>query len=262
MGPNPIGYLCGFAFFFAQYLMRKQSQRLVVPAAFLAVTLLRSLSKTTIVAFLVSQGFLLLADKSISRRSKIVITLASTAVVTVFWGLLASYYDIYTSSGSQSSTLSGRLGIWTYFLVEAVQQPWFGHGFDSVWKVAPPFGPDQFEAGHAHNDLLQQFYAYGLVGIGIFLGIYCSLYLQIRRLAKGSLRTFLFAFLLFVLVRGCAEAERLDLSLPIWAIVMLCQLIEHALCEQDTSKRAGSIQRRAALFAPEHSGSMWPHAPQ
>ena len=228
LGPNQIGYICGFAFFFAQYLMRERRRGFVVHCLVLAVTLLRTLSKTTIVAFLVSEGFLLISDKSISRRSKILVSLTAATIVAACWGLLSSYYDIYTSSGNQSETLTGRLGIWAYFLAEAVQHPWIGHGFDSAWKVVPPFGPDQFEAAHAHNELLQQFYAYGLVGVCMFTGVYLSFYMHIRSLTKGPLRTFFFAFLLFVLVRGGADTERFDLSLPMWAIVMLSLLIERA----------------------------------
>ena len=228
LGANQIGYLCGFAFFFAQYLIRERKEKLGYQAILLAITLLRSLSKTTNVAFLVSEAFLLVKDKSISRRSKIIVTVAATITVAALWSLLSSYYDIYTNSGSQSSTLTGRVGIWAYLLAEALQQPWFGHGFDSVWKVVPPFGPDQFEAAHAHNELLQQFYAYGIVGVCMFLGIYGSLIWHIRRIATGPLRTFLFAFLLFILVRGTADTERFDLSLPMWAIVMFSLLIEQA----------------------------------
>lgn len=238
-GANSIGYICGLAFFFAQFLMRERKARMVLPSALLAITLLRSLSKTTLVAFMAGQGFLLISDKTVSRRSRALIALAVTAVVALSWGLLNSYYEIYTGAGNQSSTLSGRIGIWGYFSAEAMQQPWIGHGFDSVWKVVPPFGPDQFEAPHAHNELLQQFYAYGMVGVGMFLGIYGSLYRQIRRLAKGRLRTFLFAFLLFVLVRGCAEAERFDLSLPLWAVVLFSLLIEHATVPQPVLARDG-----------------------
>lgn len=228
LGPNQIGYVCAFAFFFAQYLIREKRGKFGLPAFALAVTLLRSLSKTTIAAFLVGEGFLLVRDKSISRRSKILIAFAAMVMVTVFWGLLSSYYDIYTNAGNQSKTLTGRLGIWAYFLSEAIQQPWLGHGFDSAWKVIPPFGPDQFEAAHAHNELIQQFYAYGLVGICLFTGIYWSLYRHIHRLMRGPRKTFFLAFLIFVLVRGTADAERFDLSLPLWAIVMVSLLIEHA----------------------------------
>ncbi|HEX4022421.1 MAG TPA: O-antigen ligase family protein [Acidobacteriaceae bacterium] len=228
LGPNQIGYVCASAFFFAQYLIREKRGKVALPAFVLAVTLLRTLSKTTIVAFLVGEGFLLIRDKSISRRNKILIAFAAVAVVAVFWGLLTSYYDIYTNAGNQSETLSGRLGIWAYFLSEAVQQPWIGHGFDSAWKVIPPFGPDEFEAAHAHNELLQQFYAYGAVGVCMFFGIYISIYRHIRRIAAGPLKAFFFSFLLFILVRGTADTERFDLSLPMWAIVMFSLLIEDA----------------------------------
>jgi len=111
-------------------------------------------------------------------------------------------------------------------LSEAVQRPWIGHGFHSVWKVIPPFG--DFEAQHAHNELIQQLNAYGVVGICMMAGLYGSFYRRIRRLSADSLRTLLFAFLLFVLVRGLTDIEPFDLSLPSWAIVMFSLLIEHA----------------------------------
>ncbi len=242
LGPNQIGYLCTLAFFFAQYLLRKKNGKWIAPALLLVVTLFRTLSKTTIVAFLVSEGFLLIRDKSMSRRTKILVAFAAIVVFAAFWGLLASYYDVYTNAGNQSETLSGRLGIWAYFLAEAVQQPWIGHGFDSAWKVIPPFGPDQFEAAHAHNELLQQFYAYGLVGIFMFIGIYSSMYRHIRRLAAGPDKTFFLAFLLFVLVRGTADTERFDLSLPMWAIIMASLLIEHASATDHEA--VGALVRR------------------
>ncbi len=228
LGANQIGYLCGFAFFFAQYLMREQKRRLVAPATLLVVTMLRCLSKTTLIAFLISEGFLLVMDKSMRRRTKVFLLASAFALTFVFWGLFEAYYDVYTTASSQAETLTGRLGIWAYMLAEAVQQPWLGHGFDSVWNVVPPFGAEKFEAAHAHNELIQQFYAYGLAGICMFAGIYLSLFRHIRRLAKGPSRTCFFAFLLFVLVRGLADTERFDLSLPMWALIMIGLLIEDA----------------------------------
>ena len=226
LGPNQIGYLCAFAFFFAQYLtMRGKKGTWAVAAALLAITLLRSLSKTSIVAFVLSESFLLLLDRSMSRKTKITLVIASVIVLVVFWGLLASYYEIYSNSGSQIETLTGRLGIWAYMLAESLQKPWIGHGFHSVWKVIPPFGADQFEARHAHDEVLQQFYAYGVIGVCLFVGIYGSFFRQIRRLVRGPSKTFFLAFLLFVLIRGVTDTEPFDLSLPLWAIVLISMLI-------------------------------------
>lgn len=228
LGPNQIGYVCGLAFFFAQYLLRETRRRPVLAAILLSVTLLRSLSKTTIVAFLVAETFVLVRDRSISRRSKVLLVLAAIVLIAVFSSLLESYFDVYSSAGNQSETLTGRLGIWAYFFAEAIQQPWIGHGFDSAWKVIPPFGGDRFEAAHAHNEVLQQFYAYGACGVVLICGIYGSLFLRILRVAGARQRTFFLALLIFVLVRGLADTDRFDLSLPLWAIVVVVRLTEGA----------------------------------
>jgi len=229
LGPNQIGYLCAFAFFFAQYRMRAEAKGGMIAAGVLAVTLLRTLSKTTIVAFVVAEAFLLIRDKSLPRKTKWRIAVAAVVIILSFWSLLSSYFDVYVSTGTGSSaeTLTGRVGIWTVLLLEAIQRPWFGHGFHSVWKVIPSFGV--FEARHAHNELLQQFYAYGITGICLLVGLYGSLYRQIRRLIPGPQRIFLTAFLIFVLVRGLADTEPFDLSLPLWAIVMFSLLIQNEL---------------------------------
>lgn len=226
LGANQIGYLCAFAFFFAQYLLRQKIGRFGVAAWILGVTLLRSISKTSIIAFLVAEGFLLLRDKSMSRKTKFLLLSAVTLITLVFWGLLASYFDIYSNAGNSPETLTGRLTIWAVILEEAIKDPWIGHGFYSVWKVIPPFG--EFEARHAHNELLQQFYLYGVVGIGMIAGLYGSFYHQVRCFAPRSLKPFLYAFLLFILIRGLADTEAYDFSFPLWAIVMFSVLLEQA----------------------------------
>ena len=244
LGPNAIGYLCAFALFFAQYLMREKYGSWGAAALLLGVTMLRSLSKTTIVAFLAAEAFLLLRDKSMRRRTKVLLTLAAAVIVAAFSSLLSSYFDNYANSGNQVETLTGRVGLWAYFLAEAVEQPWIGHGFHSVWQVIPPFGRDQFEARHAHNELIQQFYAYGVVGVCMFAGIYSSLWRQLRRMIAGPRKTFFLAFLIFVLVRGLADTDAFDLSLPLWAITLISMLAN----QQDA----------AGLRTAEVSSSAWP----
>jgi exopolysaccharide production protein ExoQ len=222
---NQIGNLCATAIFLAQYLSRRKAGRWGFAIFLLAVTLLRSLSKTTIVAFLISESFLLIADRSISRKTKILLTVAVVLVILVFWGLFEAYYDIYTNAGNQAETLTGRTAIWAYSLDAALEQPLIGHGFDSMWKVVPPFGPEKFEARHAENELLTQFYAFGIVGVCLLIGIYGSLYRQMRRL-QGPVKIVLLSLLLFVVVRGVAEAEPFDLLLPLWSIVLISLLVE------------------------------------
>lgn len=243
LGPNSIGYVCALAFLFAQFLLRNRQRGWGIPAFLLAITVLRCLSKTTIVALIACEAFLLITDRSITRRTKMLLTVGAAMVIAAFSALLASYYDIYTNAGNQSESFSGRLGIWAYFLTEGVNQPWLGHGFDGVWKVVPPFGPDMFQAPHAHNELLQQFYAYGVIGICLFIGIYGSLFKQIRRLPPSPARTFFFTILLFVLVRGLADTERFDLSLPLWAVLMVSALIEAARVRVESTTVVSQLER-------------------
>ena len=228
LGPNQIGWVCGFALYFAQYLIRSKDGKWGMISAFLAMTLLRSLSKTTIVAVIISQVYLLLFDRAMSRRSKVWLVVGSLVTLAVFWSLLSSYYTVYTTAGNSPETLTGRLGIWTYILDEAVQQPWAGHGFHSVWKVIPSFG--EFEARHAHNEWLQQFYAYGVVGLVLLIGLYGSLWRYIRLLPKHEpMRVFFNSMILLVVVRGVTDTEPFDLSLPLWSITLIAALVSQRL---------------------------------
>lgn len=223
---NQIGNLCAFAFFLAQYLTRDKEGRWGWAMLLLAITLVRSLSKATLVAFLASETLFVLHDRHMRRRTKVLLGAAAILVLLAFWSLFEAYYGVYTSAGNQAETLTGRTAIWAYALNAALEKPWFGNGFDSMWKVIPPFGPDRFEARHAENELLQQFYAYGAAGILLLAGLYGSLCLKIRTLPRGPLRPVLGAILLFVLIRGIAEAEPFDLLLPLWSIVLFATLAD------------------------------------
>ena len=240
---NTIGNICAFGLFFAQYLMRCKQGKWALATFFLAVTLLRSLSKTTIVAFLMSEGYLMIQDRSMSRRAKMLLTIALIVVVLVFWGLLEAYYDFYTTYGNQAETLTGRTAIWAYVLDAGLQQPWIGHGFDSMWKVVPTFGT--FEARHAENELLEQFYSYGAAGIVMLCGLYGSLYRNIRKLPQGPLRLIFVGVVIFVVVRGFAEAEPFDLLLPLWMVIMIAMLVNCGSMNQEMAALSLPVQPEA-----------------
>jgi O-antigen ligase len=260
MGTNAIGFLCAFAFFLAQYLVLVRRERHTLAMILLGVTLLRSLSKTTIIAFLLSQTILLAASRSIPRRTKVLVTGGALLMVLLFSSLLVSNIEDYATSNeegySEAESLSGRLGIWALVGSEAVERPWFGHGFHSVWNVIPPLGRDYFEVRHAHNELLQQFYAYGAVGVVLFFGIYTSFFLEIRRLPRGILRTFLYSFLVFILVRGLTDTEVFDLSLPLWMILLFGALMRGVRVPAPSPLLQTQQSPQASL-----AGSMQPQSP-
>lgn len=247
---NEIGNLCAIAIFFTQFLIRRNDGKWRAALFLLVLTLFRSLSKTTLVAFLVSEGFLVIWDRSIRRKTKILLIFSAIAITLVFWGLFVNYYDIYTTAGNQAETLTGRTAIWLY-VVNAVQDHpwtlWIGHGFDSWWNVVPPFGSDKFEARHAENEILQQFYAYGVVGVVMLGGLYGSLYRQIRSLSRGPVRILFQSILLFTLVRGLAEADSFDLILPLWAVMMFSLLMEKADASTGQAYRARTVDQFPVL---------------
>jgi exopolysaccharide production protein ExoQ len=240
---NEIGNLCAMAIFFMQYLTRRNHERWRVAKLLLILTLIRSLSKSTLLAFLVGQGVLLLLDRSTSRRTKIITLAGALVMVLAFWGLFADYYGVYTTAGNQAETLTGRTAIWLYVVNSAFDHPWtawIGHGFDSWWKVVPPFGIESFEARHAENEILQQFYAYGIAGVVLLAGVYGSIAQQLRRLAPGPEKLVFLAFLSFVVVRGLAVADAFDFLLPAWAIAMMSILIDRARAGQSVLQLASS----------------------
>jgi O-antigen ligase len=218
---NQIANICAMGVFIAQFLASRDDGRWRVSLLLLTLTLVRSLSKATLIAFVVSQGVMLFQNKSMTRGRKAALGVAVLVLGLAFGGLFESYFNIYTNSGNQAETLTGRTGIWIYSIETGLEKPWFGNGFDSMWKVAPPFGPEMFEARHAENEVLQQFYTYGLAGIVMLAGIYGTMYRCIRGLPLTPTRVVLNGLLLFILIRGLAEAEPFDLLLPLWSITLI-----------------------------------------
>ena len=224
---NQIGNLCALAIFMAQYLASRKDGKWRFAIVFLTITLLRSLSKATIVAFVLAEACVLIYDKTLSRKTKTLILTAALLLIVLFGGLIASYFDVYTSS-NQAETLTGRTAIWAYTLNESLDKPWIGNGIDAMWKVFPPFGRDQFEPRHAENELLQQFFAYGLAGVFILIGLYSSLLRRILKLPRGPSKAVLIGILLYTIVRGFAEAEPFDLLLPLWMITLISCIVDTA----------------------------------
>ncbi len=247
---NQIGNLCAIAIFMAQFLHSGKDGKWKPLMFFLIVTLVRSLSKATILAFAVGEVFLLIYDKSIGGKKKAGILLASAVLILGFWGLIGSYFDFYTTTGNQAETLTGRTAIWAYTLDVSLGKPWIGNGIDAMWKVFPPFGKEQFEARHAENELLQQFFAYGVAGLVMLVALYGSLWRRIIALSRGPSKGVLIGLMLFIVVRGLAEAEPFDLLLPLWMITLIS-------CIVDRGRDAGTERAflRPAIAAADIPGS-------
>lgn len=222
---NQIGNLCALSLLMCGFLAARGDRVWRIVPCFLGITLLRSLSKATLAAFAVCLLYRFVCDASIPRRKKWLLASSMVILTLSFWSLISAYYTVYTTAGNQAETLTGRTAIWAWTLDASLKKPWFGNGFDAMWKVAPPFGSGLYEARHAENELLQQFFAYGLCGIVLLIGIYGSLYRRIRALPRGPARIALTSFLVYVAIRGLAEAEPFDLLLPLWLVTAFALLL-------------------------------------
>jgi exopolysaccharide production protein ExoQ len=215
--PNLIGFEFAIAALFSAYLAQRNKLWTWVCGAFV-VTTIRTLSKGTIVGFLFAALYYILRGLKIRRRTRIYIGLAGTAVLVAFWGLMEAYLDVYTQ-GNNLETLTGRTYIWTTALDIATERPWLGHGFDSFRWIFPPF--EAFQPWHAHNEWIQQFFAYGIVGILLVIAIYWSFYRLIRITQDRGLKSLSTAILILVLVRGLVDTDRFELCFPLWLMTML-----------------------------------------
>jgi O-antigen ligase len=215
--PNLIGFEFAIATLFAAYLTQLNKAWVWVAGAFF-ITLIRTLSKGAIVGFFLAGLYYLLRGMKVSHRTRVFIGLAGTVVLLSFWGLLESYLDFYTQSNNLE-TLTGRTYLWTQALDIASEKPWWGHGFDSFRWVFPPW--EDFHPWHAHNELVQQFFAYGIAGILLVVVIYWSFYRQVRCCSDPGLRSLAMAILILVLVRGLVDTDRFDLCFPLWLMTLL-----------------------------------------
>lgn len=215
--PNALGFEFAIAVLCCIYLAAQLSWAKWA-GVFLAVTLLRTLSKASIIAFLAAAGYWFIKDTEISSRAKAKIGLALGTVLSFSWSLLEAYAEIY-SQGAQSETLTGRTLIWATSFDIAMERPWLGHGFYSFRWLIPPL--HEFEPWQAHNELLQQFFCYGMLGVIVTIALYWSLFRQIRQSFHDRLSRLTTAVLIFALIRGLVDTERFDLSFPLWLMAAL-----------------------------------------
>jgi exopolysaccharide production protein ExoQ len=221
MHPNALGFLFSIAIFFALYLSR-YSKIWHWTALLLATTLLRTISKTSIIAFLAALAFYMLRESALSRKIKFRIGIAAALILAFLWSVLETYLTSYTES-TGPETLTGRTLIWALSFEYALKTPLFGHGFYSYRFIVPSFG--LFVAQQAHDELLQQFFIYGIVGVVLVISIYWAFFRQIRAAGNSGIKTLASTFLVYSLIHGIADAGTFDLAYPLWLMTMFSVLL-------------------------------------
>ena len=122
--PNSLGLDLGLATLMAQYLIPRGARWRWL-AIVLAVSLLRTLSKTALIAFIIAECWYLMQNRQMSRRSKVGLVAATALVVASFWSVLNAYIDTYNNAGSgnQAETLTGRTVLWATAFSMSLENP-------------------------------------------------------------------------------------------------------------------------------------------
>jgi O-antigen ligase len=232
--PNGIGLLCALASLCAQYL-RSRGERWRWISIALAVTVLRTISKTSIIAYMIAETFYLLRNRDMQRRTKIYIGLAAAFVIACFATLLESYFELYATTGDQAESLTGRTWIWAVSFSMAIEKPLLGYGIYAYRNVIPAFGA--FEPWHAHNEFLQQFFEYGAVGVFLLAALYWSFFRAACRSRDSKLRMLALTLLVFSLVHGLTDTVNFGFTYPLWLLTAVS--ITFAASERKSTEAAG-----------------------
>jgi len=216
--PNALGYQFALAALLAIYLaLRYRTASYWWLVASLDFSLTRTLSKSSILAFSGAAVFYIFFRAPLAWRRKLKIAAVHIILTVLSWPFVSFYVQEYSQTAAVG-TLTGRTVIWASSWEIASERPWIGHGFYSYRSVVPFFG--EFEAWQAHNDLLQQFFSYGTVGLLLACAVYISLFRYLRRSRSSPEVDLGYGIFVFGLIHGLTEANHIDLAIPVRLIVL------------------------------------------
>lgn len=217
--PNTIGNHLAIISLCTIYLALQSSGRMkerrpyILIAFVLLFTLLKSLSKTSILSLLVAAVVYVLRSK-ISVQQKINLVLLSGGLIAVSSTTLIKYLDTYLNEqqgGEALTTATGRTKIWEMTWNMIQENPIWGYGYQSYRDLADQIIPIRLV--HPHNELLNIWFNLGAVGVILGLLTYISYYLLLRHASKAGLpqEALGMALLIYALVRSGTEASVPDL---------------------------------------------------
>ncbi|MFB8791748.1 MAG: O-antigen ligase family protein [Potamolinea sp.] len=227
--PNNIGnqmaITCLCAIYLALQSWGKASERrpYIVMLLFLLFTLLRSLSKTSILSFLIAASVYVLRSQ-ISAQKKINLVLISGGIIAVSFTRLSTYLDTYLNEqqgGEALATGTGRTQIWEMTWNRIQENPIWGYGYQSYRDIA-----DQIiglRLVHPHNEVLNIWFNLG--GVGLLLGVltYIAYSWQVYCAAKARLpqEALALSLLIYFIIRGATEATVPDFLVYPSSLMML-----------------------------------------
>lgn len=193
----------------------------------LFVLLLATLSKTSIISTVVAVAIVMMLARG-AKKVAIMLSLILSMVFVAMWPIIdayiSAYIENYGNTVSALETLSGRTILWTSSIEMIKDSPINGYGIMSFRDI----GPHVFsiKVPHAHNEIIQQLFSYGAIGLLLVIATYVSAGKHWARnirnspaIASASLLGI--AMLVMSLARGVTEAAVVGMVFPLPMLTLL-----------------------------------------
>lgn len=230
-GANYIGGALGLGLLCALHLIRIDASRryqriwrVLIPV--FGIGLLVSLSKTALLAVFSGLAiYFVVGTQSVKVRIRwaLALLLLGAAATAYIYDYLETYFSL-AQDGEALESLSGRTFIWLETLFDIDQNPYLGYGVRSFVEYGPQIA--DVPLVHAHNELLQTFFSYGVVGVVLLVFAYFAVARRaVRQLSEMPqcrvFSGFCLAIVAFAIIRGLTEAHDAASVLPIHFFFML-----------------------------------------
>lgn len=223
--PNNLGHFTSIAALISIFFWRRaangSSDRRLWAAGSIALCcmIIRTLSKTSIIAFAIAALSSLLLGSNLRLRQKLRIMALVIVLTSLSYGLISRYATTYFDEGMDSATtLTGRTLLWIESWDMILERPTIGYGILSFRNYAPQNW--EIRTVHGHNEWVTQAFQLGFIGVLITSIIYLLYYRHFRKVEETAKRKLGTSILTFILIEGVASAEPTGLLFPLPLLVL------------------------------------------
>lgn len=216
--PNYTGILAALGLAIGAYLIlasKRSTFALVLAEASLLPPLILSGSRGALLGTAVAIVYAAIASRDIRIRRMVIgtVALGGFAILAAKPSTISLVTGMFSRGSSGEDVTSGRVGLWSNLIQVWRENPFIGIGYSSIQELAGQRGLA------AHNLFLQFLVELGLVGLGLALLAFGSLW--VRRARSGP-EIALVGGLLAVIIVECTEASLTgagnSISLTAWLV--------------------------------------------
>jgi len=229
----------------AALITSRSSMRLVygIAGLFLTCVVVSTFSKTVMLALPIAMAAFLAV---LFRRRAAWLTglgVMVTAFVIAAQNGAVDYLSDYMAAQGRLETLSGRTILWDETWQQITAAKWLGHGFMSFRDQVPQIFTVRLV--HAHNELLNIWFALGAIGVVIVAAIYAVALWQVVaaiRNRRTDIAGLTLALWVFCVIRGLTEASPTTIVLPLPMLVILSTWAQCRVSEQLPPSRITALR--------------------